>query len=107
MPKLTFIQDDGVERTVDAALGGSVMQAAVDAGVNGIVAQCGGNVMCATCHVYADPGRLDDLGPMCSDEDEMLDCTASPREVSSRLSCQVTVTEDLDGLVLRVPEEQE
>jgi 2Fe-2S ferredoxin len=107
MPKLIFVQADGVEQTVDTPPTGSVMQAAVGGGVHGIVAECGGNAMCATCHVYVDSTRLDDLRAMCSDEDEMLDCTASPREATSRLSCQLPVTEELEGLVLRVPEEQE
>ncbi|MFF4592469.1 2Fe-2S iron-sulfur cluster-binding protein [Amycolatopsis sp. NPDC001319] len=106
MPKVAYMRPDGTSRTVDATVGRSLMQVALDHGVDGIVAECGGNAMCATCHVYVDPARLDDLGPLCSDEEEMLDCTASPRAATSRLSCQLPVTEDLDGLVLRLPEEQ-
>lgn len=107
MAKITFVRADGGSRTIDAPVGGSVMRAAIGADVDGIVAECGGNAMCATCHVYVESAHLDALPTLCSDEDDMLECTASPREASSRLSCQVPVTEELDGLVLRLPEEQE
>ncbi|MEC3975424.1 hypothetical protein [Amycolatopsis sp. H20-H5] len=65
------------------------------------------NARCATCHVYKELSRLDGLPPMCSDEEEMLDCTASPREATGRLPCRLPVTDALDGLVLRLPEERE
>ncbi|MGW4483973.1 2Fe-2S iron-sulfur cluster-binding protein [Amycolatopsis sp. NPDC004368] len=106
MPEITYVQPDGTARTVEAPLGHSLTRVAIENGVDRIMAECGGNAMCATCHVHADPERLDDLGPLCSDEEEMLDCTASPRAATSRLSCPLPVTEDLDGLVLRLPEEQ-
>jgi ferredoxin, 2Fe-2S len=87
--------------------GAGFIRAAVGGRVRGIIAECGASAMCATCHVHVDPARLDGLGAMCSDEGEMLDCTAGPREATGRLSRQLPVIEDLDGLVLRVPEEQE
>lgn len=106
MPQITYVQQDGSKDTVEAKLGSSVMQTAVGNGVNGIVAECGGNLACATCHVYVDPAFLADLVPIAEDEEDMLDCTGSPREDNSRLSCQLKVTEALDGLVVSVPESQ-
>lgn len=106
MPKIIFVQPDGTRTTLDVDAGTTVMMAALSSGVGGIVAECGGNAMCATCHVYTDPSTVDRLPPVGEDEDEMLDCTASPREDGSRLSCQLRVTESLDGLVVRLPPEQ-
>ena len=106
MPKIVYRAHDGTERAVDAALGMSVMKAALHAGLDGIVAECGGNVMCATCHVYADPARLDDLPVMESDEDEMLECAISERRPTSRLSCKLPITTELDGLIVDLPEAQ-
>ncbi|EIV92870.1 2Fe-2S iron-sulfur cluster-binding protein [Frankia sp. QA3] len=106
MPKIIYVDPDGTRHVVDAPDGTSLMQAAVANGVEGVLGECGGSAMCATCHVYVDPadgGRLPELG---ADEDEMLDSTASPRTTASRLSCQLTASEDLDGLVVRLPEEQ-
>ncbi|WP_205752032.1 2Fe-2S iron-sulfur cluster-binding protein [Cryptosporangium phraense] len=106
MPKITFVQPDGTESALDVDAGTTVMMAALAASVEGILAECGGNAMCATCHVVVvDPTRPG-LPPVSDDEDEMLDCTASPRKEGSRLSCQLPVTEELDGLVVRLPEEQ-
>ena len=105
MPRVTFVQPDGERRVVEVPVGVSVMKAAVNNGVPGIVAECGGSCMCATCHVYvAAPGLP--LPPISADEDEMLDVTASERRPSSRLSCQLVLTEELDELVVDVPEAQ-
>jgi 2Fe-2S ferredoxin len=105
MPKVTYIQPDGKTRVVDAPAGTTVMEAAVDNDVAGIVAECGGACSCATCHVYVDPAWLDKLPPRAAQEDGMLDC-ALDRRANSRLSCQIVLKNDLDGLVVRVADEQ-
>ena len=105
MPKITYIAFDGTETTVDAKEGMSVMQTAVNNGVDGIVAECGGACSCATCHVYVDEGWFDKLPEAQAMEKEMLDFVMSP-EPTSRLSCQIKVTGELDGLVVRTPESQ-
>lgn len=106
MPKIVFRAVDGTERAVDGRPGQSVMQAAINAGISGIVAECGGHAMCATCHVYAEPERLDELPDVSTDEDEMLDCAMSDRLSNSRLSCQLPVSTEIDGLVVTIPERQ-
>lgn len=106
MPSITYVRADGERRTVQAAAGASVMQVAIDQGIDGIVAECGGNAMCATCHVYVDPEWEARVPPITPDEDDMLDSTASERRPSSRLSCQMTLTPGLDGLVLHLPPTQ-
>ena len=106
MPKIAFIHPDGAREELDIDEGTSVMQGATAQGIEGIVAECGGNCMCATCHVYVEPSQLALLPAMSEDEDALLDGTASDREPNSRLSCQITVTEALDGLVVNLPERQ-
>ncbi|MBX6373793.1 MAG: 2Fe-2S iron-sulfur cluster binding domain-containing protein [Acetobacteraceae bacterium] len=106
MPRITFIQPDGAERTLDLPVGTTLMLGATQNGVRGIVAECGGCCSCATCHVYVDEDWADRLPPPESGEDEMLFGTAAERLPNSRLSCQLTVTEDMDGLVVRVPDRQ-
>lgn len=106
MPKVTYLRPSGEETVVDAADAVSVMQAAVSHGITEIVAECGGTLACATCHVYVLDEHLASLAPIGEDEEEMLDYTASPREPGSRLSCQLILGPDLDGLVVRVPPEQ-
>ncbi|MFE2943011.1 2Fe-2S iron-sulfur cluster-binding protein [Streptomyces sp. NPDC059255] len=106
MPQITYIQADGERHAVGADSGVSVMKAAISHGVPGIVAECGGSLMCATCHVYVDEAFADALPVPGDDEDEMLEVAASERRGSSRLSCQIEVTEELDGLVVHVPERQ-
>ena len=107
MPDITFILPDGSEQGLEAPEGVSVMQAAGGAGIRGIVAECGGSAMCATCHVYVDPAWLDKLPAPLPNELEMLECTASERLPHSRLSCQIKLTGDLHGLVVRLPERQQ
>lgn len=105
MAKLHFILFDGTSQEVDAAIGASVMECAVGDAVPGIVAECGGACACATCHVYVHEdwiGRVGDAGSM---EKDMLDF-ASGAGPNSRLSCQISVTSDLDGLIVSVPESQ-
>ncbi|KLL96301.1 ferredoxin [Rhodococcus sp. IITR03] len=107
MAKITFHHPDGSTEVVDVSEGTSVMRAAVTNSIPGIVGECGGQAMCATCHVYVRPGHPGTLPSIGEDEDEMLDCTTSPRiEERSRLGCQVTMTSDLDGLEVDLPESQ-
>ena len=105
MAKIKFIQFDGTETVVEADQGTSVKDAALDNLVPGIDADCGGQCSCATCHVYVDPEWLAKLAPPDPQEDGMLDCVLD-RRPNSRLSCQIEVREDLDGLVVQVPEAQ-
>jgi 2Fe-2S ferredoxin len=106
MPKITYIHPDGTTSVIDVPVGESVMRGAKLNGVNGIVAQCGGGASCGTCHVYVDDIDNAPLPPMHGVEDEILYETACPRQENSRLSCQIPVTEDLDGLVVHMPEKQ-
>ena len=107
MPKVILIDHNQVRTELDVAEGQPVMQAAVAAGVPGIVGECGGSAMCATCHVYVDPRWADRLPAPLPTELEMLECTASERLPESRLSCQIKPDASLDGLVLRLPERQQ
>ncbi|MCP9626089.1 (2Fe-2S)-binding protein [Rhodopseudomonas palustris] len=105
MPTITFILPDGRREVADAAVGDTAMYAALSLGLDGIVAECGGNAVCATCHVYVEEG-LSKLPPVDGNEDDLLDGAAAERLPSSRLSCQIKLTDDLDGLVVRIPERQ-
>lgn len=105
MAKITFIQPDGSQQTVDAKNGMTVMEAAKLNDVAGIEAECGGACACATCHVYVDDAWQAKAGKPESMEEDMLDFAFDVRE-ASRLSCQIKVTDALDGLVLRVPAKQ-
>jgi 2Fe-2S ferredoxin len=107
MPAITFIHPDGSTRTIAATEGASVMQTATGASVAGIVAECGGSAMCATCHVYVDPAWANRLAEPLANELEMLECTAAERHEASRLSCQIKVSAALHGLVVRLPERQQ
>jgi 2Fe-2S ferredoxin len=106
MPTITFIHPDNRAEPVEAEIGDSAMRAAVLHGIDGIVAECGGSALCATCHVYVDDGWLGRLAAVGDDEDALLDGTACERRANSRLSCQIKITPELDGLVLRLPERQ-
>jgi ferredoxin, 2Fe-2S len=103
---VTYISNSGDTRQIDVPLEDSVMEGAIKNGVDGIVAECGGACQCGTCHVYVDPAWLDKLLPMEDDENAMLDTTASPRKPNSRLSCQLRVTKELDGLIVNTPPTQ-
>lgn len=105
MTVLIFIDPTGKEHRVEAPVGGSVMQAAKAAMVPGIEAVCGGNCICGTCHSYVEDPRLDTLPAPDDTEAAMLEATPDPRP-NSRLTCQIPVTEALDGMVLRVPASQ-
>ena len=105
MVKIKFIEHDGTEHPIEVSPGGSVMQAAVINGVPGIDADCGGACSCATCHVYVDEAWLDKLEPLNPTEDAMLSLSTD-RQANSRLSCQIPITEAIDGLVVTTPEFQ-
>ena len=106
MPNVTYIQPDGTRRAVDIPDGDSVMSGAMQNNVRGILAECGGVLACATCHVYVDPAWFDHLPPPATDEADMLEATAAERRPTSRLSCQILMTAALDGLVVTVPDSQ-
>ena len=106
MPKVTYIEHDGREYHVELPAGWTLMQGANLNGVEGIVGECGGSCGCATCHVYVDEAWLDKLEPISDTEEEMLECTVSPREANSRLSCQIKADPAIDGIVVRLPEAQ-
>jgi 2Fe-2S ferredoxin len=106
VPKVTYVHTDGVEQAVQGSTGTTIMQTAVARGVDGIVGECGGNLMCATCHVYVDEQWVDKLPIKSEDEDELLDETTSPRESNSRLCCQLVLDDALDGVVVRLPDRQ-
>ena len=100
MTKITFVQPDGRSQTVSARVGDSVMQTALAHSIDGIFAECGGAMMCATCHCYVEDART---GEASQGEEDLLDCAEDEVRPSSRLSCQIKVTEDLDGLVVHLP----
>ena len=105
MPKITYIEFDGTEHTVEVKKGLSVMEGAVKNNIPGIDADCGGACACATCHVYVDEAWVEKTGERSAMEDSMLDFAENVAE-NSRLSCQIKVSDDLDGLVVRMPESQ-
>jgi ferredoxin, 2Fe-2S len=105
MVKITFIDSDDTARTVEAEVGSTVMETAIKNGIPGIEAECGGACACATCHVYIDEGWRAKTGEASPMEEDMLDFGFDVRP-TSRLSCQIKVTEDLDGLVVRTPARQ-
>ena len=105
MPNITFIDPDGTARTVEGELGATVMETAIKNNVPGIEAECGGACACATCHVYVDDSWRPTVGDPSPMEEDMLDFGYDVKP-SSRLSCQIKVTTELEGLVVRVPERQ-
>lgn len=105
MPKITFVQPDGSEKTVEAESGSTVMESAVKNMVAGIDAECGGACACATCHIYVDEAWTSKTGELEAMEEDMLDFAFDVRP-TSRLSCQIKVSDELDGLRVTVPEQQ-
>lgn len=105
MPKIVFIEHNGTQHVVDAPVGKSVMQVAVDNMVPGIVGDCGGCCSCATCHAYVAPEWADKLPPKQEDEAMMLDGALEVRD-NSRLTCQIQVRPEIDGLVVELPVSQ-
>jgi 2Fe-2S ferredoxin len=106
MPKVVFITLDGAQRVVDARVGESVMAVAVRNGIPGIIGECGGNCSCATCHVYVADDFAAEVGGAGDMEDDLLDLGVDDRRETSRLSCQIQVTEARDGLTVQIPEGQ-
>lgn len=106
MPKATYIETTGKELTFDLPLGATLMEGAVQNGVKGIVAECGGSCMCATCHIYVDEAFLELLPDMEEEEAEMLEGANAPRQDNSRLSCQVRISKKLEGIIVRIPDMQ-
>ena len=106
MTSIIFIHPDGRNERIEADGAKNAMLVATSHGVDGILAECGGNAMCATCHVYVDEGWLGRLPAMGSEEDALLDGAADERLPNSRLSCQIKIAPELDGLVLRLPDRQ-
>lgn len=106
MVQVKFIEADGAERTVNVGESISLMQAARALDVGGIVGECGGSAMCATCQVYVDEAWLDQLEPPGEVEEEMLECTTSERQRTSRLSCQIWLEQSIDGLTVHLPATQ-
>ena len=105
MPKITYIEDNGKSHTIDVSSGLSVMEGAVQNNIPGIDADCGGGMACATCHVYVKEEWFDKLPKKEDGEEDMIDMAYEPNKFS-RLSCQLTVSDELDGLVVQVPEKQ-
>lgn len=105
MPSVIFKNQNG-EVEVTVPVGTSVMRAAVSNGIDGIVAECGGSAMCATCHVYVDEAQYARLTPMNDTENAMLDSVASGRKANSRLSCQIVLDGEIDRLAVTLPETQ-
>jgi 2Fe-2S ferredoxin len=107
MPKVTYVEYNGIAHEVDVPVGTSVMRGAVDNNVPGIDADCGGECACATCHVYVDAAWLAKTGlPGPGSQEASMLSFAAVAQPDSRLSCQITMTEELDGLLVRMPEGQ-
>ncbi|MGH3760083.1 2Fe-2S iron-sulfur cluster-binding protein [Actinophytocola sp.] len=106
MPKVVYVRPDGTQRAVDVAVGQSVMRAAVTNGVPGIVGECGGNLSCATCHVWVRDEFVAAVGEPRDLEDDLLDLAVDERRAGSRLGCQIAMTEDLDGLTVDIPPQE-
>jgi len=105
MPKITFVDPDGTQHTVEADVGSTVMEAALRNDIGGIVAECGGSCTCATCLVHVDEKWSPVVGPPSAEENDMLDSAFEVKE-TSRLSCQIKVTQELDGLIVYTPSYQ-
>ena len=105
MAKITYIEHNGTNHTVDVQNGLTVMEGAVQNDIPGIDADCGGSMACATCHVYVKEDWFDIINKKSEGEDDMLDQAYEPRK-NSRLSCQIIVSDDLDGLVVDMPKQQ-
>jgi len=106
MPSVTYIYSSGVSRMIDVPAGVSVMHAALNSRVEGILGECGGNCMCATCHVYVESTFLDRIPPVKVNEKNMLSIAAEGPQPNSRLSCQIKMTDALDGLIVHIPARQ-
>ena len=106
MPLVTYVLSSGVSRKIDVPAGMSVLQAALNNRVGGILGECGGNCMCATCHVYVDSNFLDRIPAAKENEKFMLSIAAEGPRPNSRLCCQIKMTDELDGLTIHLPAKQ-
>jgi 2Fe-2S ferredoxin len=107
MPKVTYVDHAGHAQEVDVPVGENVMRGALYNGIEGIIGECGGGLSCATCHCYVDDAWADKAGtPSCEAEAELLESAAAEIKPTSRLSCQIEITDALDGLVVHMPESQ-
>lgn len=106
MARVTYIQPNGEARTIELSVGTSVMLGAIQNNIRGIEAECGGSCSCATCHVYVDPTFFAHLTPPDATEADLLTGVAAERRETSRLSCQIEMKPELDGLVVRLPDRQ-
>lgn len=106
MPKITYIEHNGTEHVVDVPTGLTVMEGARDNNIPGIEADCGGACACSTCHVYIHPDWVAKLPPKEDMEEDMLDFAYAPDPARSRLTCQIKVTPELEGLIVEMPEKQ-
>ena len=105
MPKITYIEHNGKKHTIDVANGLSIMEGAIQNNIPGIDADCGGAMACATCHVYVKEEWFNNLPQKEQGEEDMLDMAFEPKK-NSRLSCQILVSKELDGIVVDLPEKQ-
>lgn len=105
MPRITFIQHDGTQHILEVPVGQSLMQAAVDNSVPGVLGDCGGSCACATCHGYLDDAWHDQVPAAREDEQSLLEVVIDPTE-ASRLTCQLIMTPALDGAIIRLPQSQ-
>ena len=106
MPKVIFFEPDGTRHEVEGSVGASLMEVAMMNNILGIEAECGGSCMCATCHCFVSGTAAENLPKPNTDEEEMLGFTATDRQSNSRLSCQIKLTEELDGIEIQLPEAQ-
>jgi 2Fe-2S ferredoxin len=106
VPKVTYVSAAGDSREVEVPAGTTVMAAALKNGIDGILAECGGVCMCSTCHVFVDEKFLSKMTPAQDTEEAVLEIAAIERRPNSRLSCQIKMTDDLDGLIVHLPEKQ-
>lgn len=105
MPLVKYISHDGATNEIEVPVGNTIMQGAVDNMLDGIIAECGGSCSCATCHCYIDEAWLDKVPPASEMEKDMLECVLQPQD-NSRLSCQINVTDKLNGVEVKLPESQ-
>lgn len=107
MPTITYVDSSGASQAIAVENGDNVMHGAVYNGVEGIIGECGGGLACATCHCYVDDAWTNAVGgPSSQDEIDMLESTASEVRPTSRLACQITVSDEMDGLIIHLPERQ-
>lgn len=106
MPRITYIENNGIEHQVDLPMGATIMEGAIQHDVKGIIAECGGSCMCATCHIYVDEQFLALLPDIEEEENEMLEAANATRLHNSRLGCQVRISKAIDGIIVRIPEKQ-